>query len=149
MSAVTPKTDKSGHLPTPEERPEADVVIYDGHCRICTSQVRKLQWWDGGDRLAYVSLHDPLVADRYPDLTHEQLMQEMVIVDRHGKRHPGAQAIRYLTTRLPRMWWAAPILWFPGSMFLWRFLYRQIAKNRYRFGKLEECDDGACSPHGR
>jgi predicted DCC family thiol-disulfide oxidoreductase YuxK len=137
----------SSHLPTPEERPGADVVIYDGHCRICTSQVRKLLWWDSKKRLAYVSLHDPFVGEKYPDLTHDRLMQEMVIVDRNGRRHFGAEAIRYLTLRLPKLWWASPILWFPGSMFLWRFLYRKIANSRYKFGKIEDCDGGSCSLH--
>src|SRR5688572_6058447 len=137
----------SSHLPTPEERPGADVVIYDGHCRICTSQVRKLLWWDSKKRLAYVSLHDPVVGEKYPDLTHDRLMQEMVIVDRNGRRHFGADAIRYLTIRLPKLWWASPILWFPGSMYLWRFFYRIIANSRYKFGKIEDCDGGSCSLH--
>jgi len=137
------------HLPGPDERPEADVVIYDGHCRICTTQVRKLLWWDSGQRLAYVSLHNPLIAERYPDLSHDQLMQEMAIVDHRGGRHFGASAIRYLTLRLPRLWWAAPVLWFPGSLLVWRFLYRQIANRRYKFGKIEDCDGGSCSLHQR
>ena len=146
MAVDSPKA-ASSHLPTPEERPGADVVIYDGHCRICTSQVRKLLWWDSKKRLAYISLHDPFVSEKYPDLTHDRLMQEMVIVDRNGGRHCGADAIRYLTLRLPKMWWASPILWFPGSMFLWRFLYRKIANSRYKFGKIEDCDGGSCSLH--
>ena len=137
----------SGKLPSPAERPEADVVIYDGECRICTAQVRKLTWWDCQGKLAYLSLHDPLVASRYPDLTHERLMQEMVIVDRQGRRHGGAEAIRYLTRRLRRLWWAAPALNFPGTLPLWRFLYRQIASRRYRFGKVDDCHEGTCSLH--
>src|SRR5689334_7244326 len=71
-------------LPSPAERPDADVVIYDGHCRICTAQIRKLAWWDCQGKLSYLSLHDPEVAKRYPDLTHERLMEEMVVVDRGG-----------------------------------------------------------------
>ena len=140
---------QSTRLPTPAERPDADVVIYDGHCRICTAQIKKLLWWDCQGKLSYLSLHDPEVARRYPDLTHEQLMQEMVIVDRHGKRHPGAEAVRYLTRRLRRLWWLAPILHIPLSLPLWRWLYRQVAKRRYKFGKTAECDGGTCHLHQR
>ena len=136
-------------LPTPQQRPDADVVIYDGHCRICTAQVRKLTWWDCQGHLVYLSLHDPAVAERYPDLSPERLMQEMAIVDRRGRRHFGAEAIRYLCLRLRRLWWAVPLAYFPGSLPLWRFLYRQIAKHRYRFGKTADCDDGTCRLHGR
>ena len=41
-----------------------------------------------------------------------------------------APLVRYLTRRLRRLWWAAPVLYFPGSMLLWRPLYRWIARNR-------------------
>src|SRR4051794_12731748 len=91
------------HLPTPEERPGSDVVIYDGNCRICTAQVRKLAWWDCQGKLSYLSLHDPETTRRYPDLTHDILMDQMYVVDRQGKRHGGAAAIRYLSRRLRRL----------------------------------------------
>ena len=134
-------------LPTPAERPDADVVIFDGHCRMCTAQVRKLVWWDCQHRLAFLSLHDPEVARRYPDLTHDALMKEIYIVDHQGTRHRGAGAIRYLSRRLRRLWWLAPLLHIPGSLPLWQWFYRQIAKRRYRFGRTDVCDDGSCWLH--
>ena len=134
-------------LPSPGERPEADVVVYDGDCKICTAQVRKLPWWDCQQRLSYLSLHDPEVARRWPDMSHERLMTEMCIVDTRGRRHWGPEAIRYLTRRLRRMWWAAPLLHFPGSMLLGRPLYRWIAKNRYRLSGNEACENDACQLH--
>jgi predicted DCC family thiol-disulfide oxidoreductase YuxK len=136
-------------LPTPEQRPKADVVIYDGNCRICTAQVRKLAWWDCQQKLAYLSLHDPLVQERYPDLTHDMLMAQMYVVDGHGNRYGGAAAIRYLSRRLRRLWWLAPVLHIPGSLPLWQWLYRQVAQRRYKFGKVEQCDDGACQLHSK
>jgi len=139
--------DNSTPLPSPDDRPNADVVIYDGKCRICTAQVSKLLWWDCQNKLSYISLHDARVQERYPDLTREQLMQEMVIVDQKGRRYAGAYAVRYLTSRLRRMWWAAPILYFPGSMILWKPLYRWIAKNRYRLSGTPKCKDGTCELH--
>jgi predicted DCC family thiol-disulfide oxidoreductase YuxK len=134
-------------LPSPADRPEGDVVIYDGQCGICTSQVRKLPWWDCQKRLSYLSLHDPEVTRRWPDLSHDRMMQEMVIVDRDGRRHWGPYAIRYLTRRLRRLWWAAPFAYFPGSMLLWRPLYRWIARNRYRLSGRRACEGGTCDLH--
>jgi predicted DCC family thiol-disulfide oxidoreductase YuxK len=134
----------AGDLPTIVQRPDADVVIYDGHCRICQGQMERLRRLDTGGRLAFLSLHDPEVARRYPDLDHEALMQQMVVVDRLGVRHWGAAAFRYLSARLPRLWWLAPLLHIPGSLGLWQVLYRQVAKRRYRFGRTDECDSGSC-----
>ena len=134
-------------LPSPGERSNADVVIYDGDCRICTAQVSKLSWWDCQQKLAYISLHDPEVAQRWPDLSPDRLMKEMCIVDADGHRHWGPAAVRYLTFRLRRLWWAIPLLYFPGSMLLWRPLYRWIARNRYRLSGTANCDDDACRLH--
>lgn len=140
------KTEQS--LPSPAERPDADVVLYDGRCNFCRAQVRQLVWWDCQKKLSFLSLHDPEVARRWPDLPHERLMEEMCIIDRQGNRYWGPEAFRYLTTRLRRLWWLAPVMYFPGSMWLWRPLYRWIARNRYRFaGKTTQCEDGTCSLH--
>lgn len=148
-NTATVKTTTDGKLPTPEERPTADVVIYDGQCRFCLKQVRKLLWWDCQNKLSYISLHDPEVARRYPQLTHEMMMKQMYVVDQQGHAHGGADALRYLSRRLRRMWWFAPLLHIPGLMPFWRWLYRQVADRRYQLaGKQESCDGGTCSLHG-
>lgn len=135
-------------LPEPSEDSAADVVIYDGNCRFCTRQAQRLAAWDGRDRLAFLSLHDPLAADRYPDLPRDLLMEQMVVVDRRGRRHIGAQAVRYLARRLPRLWPLVPILHLPFTLPLWSWLYRRIARFRYRLaGRV--CDEGTCSTHLR
>jgi predicted DCC family thiol-disulfide oxidoreductase YuxK len=145
-AALAPSSDV--RLPSPAELPDADVVIYDGHCKFCTGQVKNLARWDGKGRLAFLSLHDEEVAKRYPDLTYEQMVEEMVVVDRQGRRHHGAAAFRYLTTRLPRLYILAPLMHIPFSMPLWHWGYKQVAKRRYLMGKTADaCDDGACKVH--
>ena len=32
-------------LPGPDQRPLADLVIYDGNCRICTAKIRFIERW--------------------------------------------------------------------------------------------------------
>ncbi|WP_372721473.1 thiol-disulfide oxidoreductase DCC family protein [Novipirellula sp.] len=138
---------KSPKLPDPDENPNADVVIYDGQCNFCTSQVsnlRRLDW--GGSRLTYLSLHDKRVAERYPDLKYDDLMKQMYVVDQDGGRHGGADAVRYLTRRLPTIWIAAPILHIPGSAGLWRWMYNQVAKRRYKIAG-KSCENDACEIH--
>src|SRR5690606_2033867 len=112
MNATVPTELK---LPSPADRPEADVVLFDGQCNFCRAQIRQLVWWDCQKKLSYLSLHDPEVARRWPDISHDRLMQEMCIIDRQGNRHWGPYAFRYLTRRLRRLWWLAPLMYFPGS----------------------------------
>lgn len=149
MVTTTPKPESATALPSPEQRPEADVVIYDGQCRICTAQIQRLARFDGAGRLAYLSLHDPEVARRFPDLSYDDMMAAMYVVDQQGRRHRGADAVRYLSRRLPRLWWLAPLMHIPFSMPLWRWMYAQVANRRYKFGRIEEsCDGGTCHLHG-
>ncbi|MBS0210792.1 MAG: DUF393 domain-containing protein [Planctomycetes bacterium] len=134
-------------LPSPAERPDSDIVIYDGHCRICTGQIQRLARFDRGQRLSYLSLHDPVVAQRWPDLKYDDLMKNMLVIDRQGNRYWGASAVRFFSRHLPTLWWAAPVLHIPGSLPVWQWLYQQVAKRRYRFGRIESCDDGSCQLH--
>jgi predicted DCC family thiol-disulfide oxidoreductase YuxK len=134
-------------LTDPSARPGADVVIFDGHCRFCRGGVERLARLDRRGQLAFLSLHDERVAEWYPDLTHEQLMADMYLVDRSGTRHRGAAAVRYLTRKLPILWALAPLLHIPGSLPIWQWGYSQFARRRYRWGKVDDCADGTCSVH--
>ena len=135
-------------LPTIDDNPQADVVIYDGQCPFCRIQVQRLARWDGRGRLAFLSLHDPRVVQRYPDLTRQMLMQEMYVIDRRGRRHAGAAALRYLSRRLPRLWWLAPWLHIPGTLALWQAAYRWVARRRYQLWSAKNaCKEGTCLRH--
>ncbi len=158
-------------LPDPDDYPSADVVIYDGDCNFCKQQVRNLHRLDRfGTRLSFISLHDPRVSERYPQLTFDQLMEQMYVVSAAGNSHAhdtiendaisnrpwsgiaygGADAVRYLSRRLPLLWPFAPILHLPGTARLWRWFYHQIAKRRYMIaGKAQRCEQDACSIHLR
>lgn len=133
-------------LPDPAEKPGADVVIWDGHCNFCRAQVSRLRKLDSG-RLAYLSLHDPRVKQLCPNLCFEQLMDQMWVITEDGQQHGGADAARYLSRQLPRLWWLMPLLHLPGSMPLWRWLYRRVAAWRYRLAGKSCDDDGACEIH--
>jgi predicted DCC family thiol-disulfide oxidoreductase YuxK len=122
------------------------VVLYDGQCNFCLGQIANLRRIDIFHRLRFVSLHDPSVADSYPDLTHQQLMREMWVVTSSGKRYAGAYALRYLTRVLPLLWPLAPVMHIPFSMPLWSWVYREIAKRRYRIAG-RHCTQGTCSLH--
>jgi predicted DCC family thiol-disulfide oxidoreductase YuxK len=76
-------------------------------------------------------------------------MEQMYVVDRHGRRRGGAAAFRYLTRRLPRLWLLAPIMHIPFSLPLWQWGYRQVAKRRYKIAGKNDggCDGDACAVH--
>lgn len=138
-------------LPTPLDLPQADVVIFDGKCVFCRKSVNLLKRWVRKDQLCYVSLHDPWVAENVPELSFEQLMDRVWLVSRSdGSRHGGAEMVRYLSTRSWKLYLAAPLMHFPGSMPLWQWMYQIVARRRYKIANKdgEPCDeDGTCRVH--
>ncbi len=148
MSMANSTTSKEPRpLPAPEERPNAAIIIFDGQCGFCRGQVERLSRWDRTKSLAFLSLHDSEVSKRFPDLTFNQLMDQMYLVDISGNRHGGAAAFRYLSRKLPRLWFLAPLMHIPGSLSIWQWLYRKIASRRYRLSDQSNCDESNCKVH--
>lgn len=123
-------------------RPPRDTVLYDGDCRFCRGQIAVLRRLDLGGVLEFTSLHDPSVARDFPEIPREALLEEMFVVDRGGRSWRGAGAVRYLSRRLVALWPLAVPLHAPGTMPLWRWLYRLVARNRYAIAG--RCDEGTC-----
>lgn len=125
---------------------QQSVVLYDGECKFCVRQIEHLRRLDRSRSLRFLSLHLPQVAIDYPDLSHEQLMAQMWVIDPRGSRYGGAYALRYLSRMVPLLWPLAPMLHLPGMMPVWSWIYRQIADRRYRMAG-RQCEEGTCSLH--
>jgi len=132
----------SSTIVTTAARPERNVVLYDGQCRFCRGQMAMLRRLDWTGRLRLVSLHDPSVAREFPEIPPAELRREMFVVDRGGRAHAGAGGWRLLSRELPLLWPAAILLHLPGSLPVWDWLYRIIARNRYRLAG--RCSEGTC-----
>jgi predicted DCC family thiol-disulfide oxidoreductase YuxK len=131
---------------TTSVKPAREVVLYDGMCRFCRSQIAILKRLDLAGRLEFTSLHDPSVVRDFPEIPFETLMREMVLVDRSGMVYGGARALRVIARRLPLLWPLALLLHIPFSGPMWNWLYRLVARNRYRIaGKCDE--GGTCHLH--
>lgn len=127
---------------TTRTRPDRDTVIYDGRCRFCRSQIALLRRLDLWSALEFTSLHDPSVARDFPELRPEDLLSQMYVIDTKGQARGGAEAVRYLSRRLLPLWPLAALLHIPGTMPLWKALYRIVARNRLRIAG--SCEDGTC-----
>ena len=131
--------------------PGKHVVLYDGHCKFCTAQSRRLLRWARSDALELADFQDPRVLTRFPGISHEACMNAMHLVTPDGRVFRGAEAIvQALATR--RLFaWIAPVYYLPGLRQLFNTLYAFLAANRYRFwGKTipSDCDNGVCRIHG-
>ena len=123
-------------------RPGHDTVLFDGRCRFCRGQIALVRRLDLGRALRFVSLHDAEAGRDFPELSREELERQMYVVDTGGRARGGAEAVRYLSRRLPLLWPLALPLHVPGSLPLWKAVYRFVARHRY--GIAGTCDEGTC-----
>src|SRR5262245_219156 len=86
------------------------------------------------------SLQDPGVLERFPGVTRERAMKEMIYIDARGRVFGGAEAaVRALGLRaVGRL---AFLYYVPGLKQLFDLLYRAIANRRYKISGMT-CDDG-------
>jgi predicted DCC family thiol-disulfide oxidoreductase YuxK len=132
-------TPPSNHLP---------VILYDGACRLCTSQAQNLAKLSKGKVLAR-ALQTEL--NKFPGLTEEEALKEIKLIDEQGYIYGGAEAIVKLIN------YGQPILgkilypyYIPGIRQLANKSYAWVAKNRYKlFGTVpqETCENDNCSVH--
>src|SRR5262249_23580334 len=127
------------------------VVLYDGHCKLCTRGARKLVALARPGAVEAASFQEPGVLERFPGLTHAACMQAMYLVAPDGRLFRGFEAaVRAVATR-PILGVLAFLYYVPGLRQACDRLYGWIAANRYRlFGKVdpaEACAGGTCALH--
>ncbi len=127
---------------TTQHHPDRDTVLYDGQCRFCRSQIGLLRRLDLSGSLRFTSLHDASVATDFPEIAYDDLLNQMFVVSRQGQARGGAEAVRYLSRKLPLLWPLAVLLHVPGSLPLWKGLYAFVARHRLKIAG--SCDDGTC-----
>lgn len=124
-----------------------DVVLYDGHCRICTAGATQLRRWVRADQAQLLSFRDEGVLGRFPGLTSERCELAMQLVRSDGRIFEGAEAIvqvlrHRVVGKLARAYYA------PGLRQLADALYRFIARRRFALaGRTGGCVDGTCRLH--
>ncbi|MDQ3171291.1 MAG: DUF393 domain-containing protein [Acidobacteriota bacterium] len=118
------------------------TLLYDGTCRFCIAQAKRLERLAGG-RVRIESAYAPGVRARFPMVPQEGVLGEIKLVDSDGRLLGGAAAIARtlehgggalgLAAKLYRVW---PVRVVADAG------YKVIAWNRYRLrGK---CEDGSC-----
>lgn len=125
------------------------VLLYDGHCRFCTAGARRLVRWARPGAVELASFQDPGVLERFPDLTRDQCMGAMHLVECDGRVLRGAEAVvRVLLTRGWLLAWTR-LYYVPGLRWLADRTYQWVARNRYRLAGRAGCDDTGCALHLR
>jgi predicted DCC family thiol-disulfide oxidoreductase YuxK len=127
-----------------------DVVLFDGNCRFCTAQAKRITRRFPRALIAE-NFQEATVLAKYAErgVTYDECMKQMQLVAHDGRVYGGAEAIaRILVRGVPLVGLVAYLYYVPGVRQLANALYRIVAKYRYRIAaKKEPCVDGTCKLH--
>ena len=115
------------------------IVLYDGHCNLCTGAVRFILPRDPNGHFRFASLQDPKVDRLFSKNNLSRPDTDSILLLESGRLYQRSTAALRIARRLRRGW---PL--FYASIIIPRFLrdplYTWIARNRYRWwGKRESC----------
>lgn len=115
----------------PEFQTRRPVLLYDGQCKLCSAQARRLHTIARG-RLTLRSLHDNGALSGCPGLTVEACMKEVKLVDRDGSVYGGAEAVvRAVRIGHPILGWVLYAYYVPGIRRVADRAYARVARKRY------------------
>lgn len=117
-----------------------DLLLYDGHCRLCGASARSLRTWAKGS-LELQSFREGDVAAQY-GLSIEDCEQSVHLVRNDGRIEEGIGA---LLGALRHRWFAPLFAWvrLPGIRWVADRIYALVSKWRFRIAGTT-CD-GGCS----
>lgn len=118
----------------------ADLLLFDGHCRLCSVSARSLRRWTHGS-LSIQSFRDIDVSAQF-GLSIDACEQVVHLVRSDGVIEHGVGA---LLGALRHRWFAPLLTWIrlPGIRAVADLVYAQISKWRFRIAG-RSCDSG-CS----
>lgn len=125
--------------------PGHDVILFDGHCRLCSAAARKLERLLSSRGTELRSFRDDGALSALPGVAYERCEKAMQLVQADGRVVEGAEAI---VRALGRRVWGLPlyVYYVPGLRQLVDLLYGVVARYRFRIAG-RECPDGACAVH--
>lgn len=116
------------------------VVVYDGHCKVCTRLAGKLAAWDSGGVFDVVASQAGGVQARFPWIPPQAYRESLQVVGPGGRTWQGAAAVEEILDRLPRGRLLTWIFSLPFARAVAERAYRAFARNRYRLGCGAHCE---------
>ncbi|GHG91243.1 DUF393 domain-containing protein [Comamonas sp. JC664] len=125
--------------------PGHDVILYDGHCRLCGGAARQLQRLLGKTGTRLRSFREDGVLADFPGVTEDRCERALQLVLADGRVVEGLEAIVVALGRRP-LGALLRVYYLPGLRQLLDALYRLVARYRFRLAG-RRCPDGHCAVH--
>lgn len=125
--------------------PGHDVILYDGHCRLCRGAAKQFERLLGSHGTELRSFREEGVLASFPGLSPERCEKAMQLVQPDGQVFEGAEAVVRALGRRP-LGKLLFVYYVPGLRQVADLVYGTVARYRFRIAG-RACPDGACALH--
>ena len=80
-------------------------MLFDGDCKLCRASVEAVRMYDNSGVVDLLDIHDEEKRALFPGLEMDALMEEIHVVDEHGRVWRGARAINEILRRQHGLPW--------------------------------------------
>lgn len=116
------------------------IVFFDGHCTLCNRTVDFIIRRDRNHRIKFASLQSEFAQKFLPKEYLNDVQFDTIVLYSKGKFHARSGAVLRILRLLDRFYLRWMIAFIIVPPFIRDFVYRIIARNRYRwFGGKETC----------
>ncbi len=116
------------------------IVFFDGYCSLCNRSVDFIIRHDPEHRIKFASLQSEFAQTFLPQHFRNDVRFDTIIFYSKGQFHVRSGAVLRILRLLDRFYLRWMIAFIVVPPFLRDFVYRILARNRYRwFGKKETC----------
>ncbi|HIP48891.1 MAG TPA: thiol-disulfide oxidoreductase DCC family protein [Lutibacter sp.] len=115
------------------------IILFDGVCNLCNSSVQFVLKHDKKQNFVFAALQSDVARELLLHYPKEIIEKDSIILIQNKKIHTESTAALLIAKEFTGLWKGFQFFWiFPK--FLRDFVYRIIAKNRYKwFGKKKAC----------
>lgn len=123
-------------------------IFYDGSCSVCSREVEQYGRRDRHGLLILIDISDPAFDPAPFNISREQFMYELHVIDRNGAIYRGIDAFRAIwlafpSSKLLRL--CVTLITLPLINPLARLCYRAFARiRRYLPKRYDSCKSGSC-----
>ncbi|MHA2938024.1 thiol-disulfide oxidoreductase DCC family protein [Vibrio sp. RC27] len=127
------------------------TIFYDGHCPMCSAEMKHLKESDINNAIITVDIHQENFSRLYPEIDFEKAMKILHGVYK-GDLLLGLEVTHRAWTLVGKGFWVAPLNW-PIIKTVSHWIYLGVAKHRHSvsptiakvFGvKTSSCSSGTC-----
>mgnify|MGYP001196128199 FL=1 len=114
-------------------------VFYDGKCSACTIEIGYYKYLKTTEPIEWIDIHQQMAVLKQYNLTFEQSMKTMHVLDSQNQFHKGIDAFIMIWSVLPLWRWFSVVIRFPIFYHVSYILYEMYAFCRYRWHGYHKC----------